>query len=49
MNYVGARNTYGMETFVRRSPRICFNFKSAGIYKISNTNANAWELYYGLH
>lgn len=42
MNYVGARNTYGMETFVRRSPRICFNFKSAGIYKISNTNANAW-------
>lgn len=41
-NHTGSRNAYGMESFTRRSPRICFNFKSTGIYRVSNTNANAW-------
>lgn len=41
-NYNAARNLYGMETLVRRSPRICFDFSNSGIYKINNTDANAW-------
>lgn len=39
-NYI--RNTYGYETMVRRTPRICFDFRSSGIYHINNTKANAW-------
>lgn len=41
-NHTGLRNSYNMELFTRRSPKICFNFKSTGIYKVSNTSANAW-------
>lgn len=41
-NHTDMRNSYGMELFTRRSPRICFDFEDAGIYKISNTTANAW-------
>ena len=36
------RNTYGYESFLKRSPRICFDFGGNGIYKVNNTNANAW-------
>ena len=36
------RHTYGYETFIKRSPRICFDFGGNGVYKVNNTNANAW-------
>ena len=36
------RHTYGYEAFLKRSPRICFDFGGNGIYKVNNTNANAW-------
>lgn len=37
------RNTYNGETFIKHSPRICFEFYGSGIYNISNTIAYAWN------
>lgn len=37
------RNAYNMETFVRRSPRITFEFRGNGHYNINNTKALAWS------
>lgn len=37
-----ARNTYGVETLVKRAPRIACDFSGNGNYRISNSNINAW-------
>ena len=37
-----ARNTYGVESLVKRAPRIAFDFYGNGNYNISNSNINAW-------
>lgn len=37
-----ARNTYGVESLVKRAPRIAISMNNGGIYNISNSAINAW-------
>ena len=42
-NGTAMRNTYNMETFFRRSPKIAFDLRGRGHYTINNVKAMSWS------